>query len=203
MASGLYASMTPLPFSSEAAAQLMSVFGSLIDLRRDQDRAGEVLDEIYARVGDGAPLYSENSRVKHRVDGSVTGSSWALQCFKTHGFHYHSYSDDEKLLSYRRLLLFSNRGFTAEIYPLDFASLQPSGPLEKFIFEGASMAELEFDGRMVHRFRPLGDGELYAYSVHCMDLSGTDHAAKRQTHAVAGEGPEEIIEHLMKSPELA
>ncbi len=205
MASGLYASMTPLPFSSNAASIFINVFQNIICLRTQEKRAGTVLDEIYARIGEYIPissLASENTSSPSSYRPLMFGSSWALQCFKTHEFHYHSYSKDEELLSFRRLLLFSDHGFTAEIYPLDFEKNLPAGPLERFIFKEASLAELEFDGRMVHRFRPLNDGVLFAYSVHSKDLLNTDHAARTQTHQVTSDEPKEVNEYLMYSPEM-
>lgn len=73
------------------------------------------------------------------------------------------------------------------------------GPLEKFVMEGPSFAELEFDGRMVHRFRPLKDGTLYAYSVHHKDISHDDHVTSRQTHAVKDTMPTEVVKHTLTS----
>jgi len=209
MSSGLYASLTPLPFSEQSAHEFISVFGALLSLRTREGRAGEVLDERYAKVGDNQPLTSAMQPGLSATDGVGSmrpielGSAWVLQCYASHGFHYHSYSEDNELLSFRRLLLCADRGFTVEIYPLNFSTRNAAGPLELFVVNGAALAELEFDGRMVHRFRPLDGGLLYAYSMHALDLSGADDAAATQTFAVPGEGPAEVVEHVLSSPSLA
>ena len=131
------------------------------------------------------------------------GSGWALQCYATHGFHYHTFAANNDLLSFRRLLLFSDKGFTAEIYPLNFATGKASGPLERYRVTGPSLAELEFDGKLVHRFRPINGGVLFAYSMHAVDVNNDDAAAQTQTHPVGEYDGGEIIEHQLQSAPMA
>lgn len=195
MARGLYSVVTPLPFSKAAAVEMSKVFRTLLNLRNQQGRAGEILDEVYAKVGDYKPIQNIND-LYFNIN---RGSSWALQCYKSHGFHFHTHSNNCSELSFRRLLMFSKSGFTIEIFPINFDELKPIGLLEKYTINGPSLVELEFDGRMVHRFRPLDDGELFAYSIHIKDLSNDDKVASTQTHEYNDNAPNEIVEHQLSS----
>ena len=199
MATGLYATLTPLPFSEAAAIQMAKSFSALLAERAAQGWAGSVLDETFAKVADYAALPA-----KQTAPRPVTiGSGWALQCYATHGFHYHTFAANNELLSFRRLLLFSDKGFTAEIYPMNFTTGKAIGPLERYRVNGPSMSELEFDGKLVHRFRPINGGVLFAYSMHAVDVQNDDAAAQTQTHPVGEYDGGEIIEHQLQSPQIS
>jgi hypothetical protein len=200
MATGRYATLTPLPFSAPAATEMERVFERILAIRASQGRKGDILDESYAKVSDYIKLSEKLSNESEQLPLSL-GSAWALECRANHGFHYHSYSTQDPSLSFRRLLFFSDQGFTAEFFPYDQALRQALGPLERFIMHGPSFAELEFDGRIVHRFRPLSNGRLFAYSIHHNDLSTDDHAASTQTHEVLDIEPPEVIQHTLRSEE--
>lgn len=199
MAVGLYATLTPLPFSMTAATEMAKVLKSLLDLRRSEGRSGDVLYECYAKVADYEELPLSNQSEKKSAPASL-GSAWILECSSNHGFHYHTFSSEDPALSFRRLLFIANKGFTAEIVPFDPARNVVLGPLEKYVMDGPSFAELEFDGRMVHRFRPLDKGSLFAYSVHYNDEFDNDHAARLQTHEVSYFQTDNVVEHILKSP---
>ena len=199
MATGLYATLTPLPFSELAAVQMAKSFAALLAERAAQGRAGSVLDETFAKVADYAPLPVARPQASVGNRPLSVGSGWALQCFAAHGFHYHTFAGDNDLLSFRRLLLFADQGFTAEIYPTNFATGKASGPLERYRLTGPSMAELEFDGKLAHRFRPINGGVLFAYSMHALDVHNDDAAAQTQTHSVGEYAGGEVIEHQLQS----
>ena len=202
MATGLYATITPLPFSELAAVQMGKAFAALLAERAAQGRAGAVLDETFAKVADYTPLPATQPNSPATNRPLSLGSGWALQCFASHGFHYHTFAGDNDLLSFRRLLLFSDQGFTAEIYPLNFTTGQASGPLERYRLNGPAMAELEFDGKLVHRFRPINGGVLFAYSMHALDVHQDDAAAQTQTHPVGEYSGTEVIEHQLQAARL-
>lgn len=198
MATGRYATLSPLPISTSTVQGMELVFKSLLQQRRREGRSGDILDESYAKVTDHGSLPGVNFDSNQQQAVSM-GSAWVLECRKNHGFHYHTFSDQDPALSFRRLLLVATRGLTAEIFPYDPQQHKAVGPLERFVMQGPAFAELEFDGRMVHRFRPINDGTLYAYSVHHRDVSSDDHVASTQTHPVNGVMPDEVIEHGLES----
>lgn len=199
MATGLYATVTRFPFLNDAADAMMRVGSLIIDDMRNKQRLGEVLDEAYGKVTETDEI-NEAEHLRQRLANLKTtpshlGSAWWLECYKTHGFHYHTFAEEGLDLSFRRVLFIADKGFTIELYPIDFETAAPTGPLERYELAGAAFAELAFDGRIVHRFRPTNGGKLYAYSMHARDVSDDDHAAATQTHPIDSELPKESITH--------
>ena len=193
-----YANITAFEISENIASSMSFMFADIFNQRELQGTMGTVLNEKYSKVG------VESKNYPFAITGNLTlteskqplrlGSSWFLECFSNHGFHYHSFSEQEPELSFRRVLFFSDNGFTIELFPIDFITQNVSGHLEKYVLSKPSFVELEFDGKLVHRFRPINQGRLFAYSVHVKDLSESEHAAKTQTHAIEVDPSENIVE---------
>ena len=131
------------------------------------------------------------------ITPSTLGSAWWLECYESHGFHYHTYAEDSLDLSFRRVLFMADKGLTIELYPVDLETSLPTGPMERYELDGPAFAELAFDGKIVHRFRPTNSGRLYAYSMHIRDVADDDHVAATQTHAIDSELPEETVLHML------
>ncbi len=203
MGKGLYATITRFPFSESAAVAMMEVGARFVDVLESKGTLGTVLNEAYGMTTDLGELnsFEEGDRSKSPHDSPIRiGSAWWLQCFENHEFHYHNFSSSNTYLSHRRILFFADKGFTIEVFPIDMTLMTATGPLELFELDGPAFAELEFDGRFVHRFRPLEQGNLYAYSVHIKDLSDETNAAEVQTHVVEGVFPDRTVRHIIAPP---
>ena len=184
-----------MPFSPVAARIVINAFDEVMNLRRRQGRVGTTLDEDYAKLDDD--LETSLPSLDHDIaNTSPHGSAWLLECRHKHGFHYHTFDDLDPMLSSRRVIFFSDAGFTLEFFAYDAKRCIPTGPLERFVVEGSSFTELAFDGRIVHRFRPTS-GRLFAISFHARDVEYTDHAAAVQTHSVDIDSFQNTICHTL------
>ena len=195
MPKGLYATVTSFPFPRVLGTSLVDQFRKILVQRRSQGRTGQVLDEEYSKLTE-PELLSIAIGTNCEIEQSIPGSCWILECMPTHGFHYHSYSVNYPMVSLRRVLFFSEGGFTLEFFRLDSAYLNPAGPLEKFVVDKPSFVELAFDGRIAHRFRPIV-GRLIAFSFHAKDVDEGDNAARTQTHPVSLTKKIECVEHFL------
>ncbi|MCW7552381.1 hypothetical protein NX722_06920 [Endozoicomonas gorgoniicola] len=189
MAVGKYARVTKLPVSPVASKVLVSSLIESFNELRNKGLLGSILNEEFIK--------STSVRSDRNISNSDSrllslGSSWLLRCESAHGYHYHSFEADDPELSYRKVLFFCNAGFTLEFFEINHKTGKPikNMGVEKFIASEPSIVELEFDGRIVHRFRPLQGGALFAYSIHLKDLSNDCNAAATQTHTVSGLPPE-------------
>ena len=185
---GKYATVTKLPFSQESSKILVSSLIESFNKLRNENLLGSILNEEFIRstsVDLGKPGSNMDSQLLQ------LGSSWLIHCESTHGYHYHSFTADDPQLSYRKILFCCNTGFTLEFFEIDHKTekLIDNMKGEKFIVSEPSIAELEFDGRIVHRFRPLNGGHLFAYSIHYKDLSDASDVAATQTHPVMNLSP--------------
>ena len=186
MIQGNYARVTKLPINEQASKLLVASLNTSFNALREDEKLSSVLNEEFIKIiAINDKVYAG---IKEEEPVSI-GSTWLLKCEKNHHFHYHTFDDDDAL-SYRKVLFFSDGGFTLEFFCLDHSTGELSDYLEKFVIEKASIVELEFDGRIVHRFRPIKDGKLFAYSIHIKDLSAESDAAKTQTHQVKNIPPQ-------------
>lgn len=192
MIEGSYARVTKLPIS-EAASKLLvsSLEVGFDDLRRD-NKLFTILNEEYIKTTTIHPNIKLNEGEMLPVS---MGSTWLLKCEQDHHFHYHTFETGD-CLSYRKLLFFSSGSFTLEFFYMDHKTGEVSEQLEKFFINSASIVELEFDGRIVHRFRPVDSEKLFAYSIHVKDVNTEHDVASTQTHPVIGVMPkkEKLIE---------
>ncbi|MGV8001681.1 hypothetical protein QPK14_05920 [Photorhabdus temperata subsp. temperata] len=187
MIQGNYARVTKLPVTEQASKLLVYSLDMSFDKLREEGKLSSILNEEFIKtttINDEVNVGSEG------YDPVSIGSTWLLKCEKNHQFHYHTFEDSD-CLSYRKVLFFSDAGFTLEFFVLDHSTGEISNQLEKFVIEKASIVELEFDGRIAHRFRPVEEGKLFAYSIHIKDLSTDNDVAKTQTHEVLDVPPQE------------
>ncbi|HEJ9146976.1 TPA: hypothetical protein SML79_000954 [Serratia marcescens] len=187
MVQGNYARVTKLPVTEQASKLLVYSLNMSFDKLREEGKLSSVLNEEFIKT-----TAIKNGIIVGKNSPISIGSTWLLKCEIDHQFHYHSFEDDD-YLSYRKVLFFSDAGFTLEFFSLDHSTGEMSNQLEKFVVEKASIVELEFDGRIVHRFRPIEEGKLFAYSIHVKDLSADNDAAKTQTHEVLDTPPKEEL----------
>ncbi|HCR62524.1 MAG TPA: hypothetical protein DIW66_11565 [Serratia liquefaciens] len=187
MIQGNYARVTKLPVNEQASRLLVASLNTSFNTLREGEKLSSVLNEEFIKI------IAINNKINVGMkegDPVSIGSTWLLKCEKNHHFHYHTFDDDDAL-SYRKVLFFSDGGFTLEFFCLNHSTGEVADYLEKFVIEEASIVELEFDGRIVHRFRPVDEGKLFAYSIHIKDLSSENDAAKTQTHQVTDIPPQE------------
>lgn len=192
MIEGSYARVTKLPVSEAASKLLVLSFEASFDDLRSDNKLFSILNEEYIKTTNIHPTVKLNEG--DMLPASI-GSTWLLKCEEDHHFHYHTFETDDSL-SYRKLLFFSSGSFTLEFFHMDHTTGEASGQLEKFFINSASIVELEFDGRIVHRFRPVDSEKLFAYSIHVKDVSTHSDVASTQTHPVIGKMPktEKLIE---------
>ncbi|ATZ10359.1 hypothetical protein [Erwinia amylovora] len=187
MIQGNYARVTKLPVTEQASKLLVYSLDMSFHKLREEGKLSSVLNEEFIKT---TAIKNKISVGNEEYTPVSIGSTWLLKCEVDHQFHYHTFEDDD-FLSYRKVLFFSDAGFTLEFYSIDHSTGKMSNQLEKFVVEKASVVELEFDGRIVHRFRPVKEGKLFAYSIHIKDLSAGNDAAKTQTHEVLNVPPQE------------
>ncbi|WP_241169984.1 hypothetical protein [Serratia marcescens] len=187
MIQGNYARVTKLPVTELASKLLVCSLDMSFDKFREEGKLSSVLNEEFIKT---TAINSEVNVGAEEYSPIIIGSTWLLKCEVDHQFHYHTFEEDD-YLSYRKVLFFSDAGFTLEFFSLNHSTGEMSNRLEKFVIEKASIVELEFDGRIVHRFRPAKEGKLFAYSIHIKDLSADNDAAKTQTHEVYNSPPQE------------
>ena len=188
----LYSTLTTFLGSGACARSCILYWSEYLETERQKNRVGEALGEFYHKLSQ-RDSEDKSSVISEKSDNKVNlGSIWLLECTNKHQFHYHTFEENNDYLSFRRILFYSETGFTVEIFPSS-----GRGCLEKYIISGAGIAELVFDGKYVHRFRPVGEGRLFALSIHSQDLSTDNDVAKTQTHLYKGDRPEEkVIRHL-------
>lgn len=195
MSTGIYASVSRMPFPTEAIRALFPAFEQVLKFKQQQGRMGTILDEDYAKLDDELVL-SFPSHGPTRRKEATQGSTWLLECRKSHGFHYHTFDVADSMLSARRLIFFADMGFTLEFFSYCAELRAPTGPLERFEVQGSSLTELAFDGRIVHRFRPTS-GRLFAISFHSRDIDSSAHAAATQTYPVEVASFSDVVCHAL------
>jgi len=84
MATGMHATLSPLPISESTARSMEIAFKALPNLRQQEGRSGDILDESYAKVTDYNGLTIRKAGTEKSKAASL-GSSWVLECQKNHG----------------------------------------------------------------------------------------------------------------------